>query len=264
MVKDTYIHGIGSAEQERLTLLNRLTNQSFIDFLALTDTRSILDIGSGLGILTEQVAELAPHSTVCGIEYFAEQLAATKARRRSNLHLLRGDAHRLPFKDEGFDLVYCRYVLEHVANPLQVLREMYRVLRPAGKVCLQENNILVLVLYPDCPCFAAVWRQFARLQKQLGGDALIGKKLLPLLKAAGFQQSALSIAPEVHYASTSTFRAWIENLIGNVRSGAEALHKRRLATPGEIAEAIAELQAFMERDEASAFFYWNRASGLKV
>jgi len=88
MVKDTYIHGIGSAEQERLTLLNRLTNQSFIDFLALTDTRSILDIGSGLGILTEQVAELAPHSTVCGIEYFAEQLAATKARRRPNLHLL--------------------------------------------------------------------------------------------------------------------------------------------------------------------------------
>jgi len=235
MVKDTYIHGIGSAEQERLTLLNRLTNQSFIDFLALADTRSILDIGSGLGILTEQVAELAPHSTVCGIEYFAEQLAATKARRRPNLHLL-----------------------------LQVLREMYRVLRPAGKVCLQENNILVLVLYPDCPCFAAVWRQFARLQKQLGGDALIGKKLLPLLKAAGFQQSALSIAPEVHYASTSTFRAWIENLIGNVRSGAEALHKHRLATPGEIAEAIAELQAFMERDEASAFFYWNRASGLKV
>ena len=255
MVKDTYIHGIGSAEQERLTLLNRLTNQSFIDFLALTDTRSILDIGSGLGILTEQVAELAPHSTVCGIEYFAEQLAATKARRRSNLHLLRGDAHRLPFKDEGFDLVYCRYVLEHVANSDDEILTLH---------ALQENNILVLVLYPDCPCFAAVWRQFARLQKQLGGDALIGKKLLPLLKAAGFQQSALSIAPEVHYASTSTFRAWIENLIGNVRSGAEALHKHRLATPGEIAEAIAELQAFMERDEASAFFYWNRASGLKV
>jgi len=48
MVKDTYIHGIGSAEQERLTLLNRLTNQSFIDFLALASVFFYWNRASGL------------------------------------------------------------------------------------------------------------------------------------------------------------------------------------------------------------------------
>ena len=203
MANNAYIHGTSSTEQERLTILNRLTNRSFIDFLALADARSILEIGSGLGILTEQVADLVPDREVWGIEYSPEQLAAARARRRPNLHFIQGDAHRLPFKDERFDVVYCRYVLEHVANPLHVLREMHRVLKPEGKVFIEENNILVLVLYPDCPHFDAVWRQFARLQEQLGGDALIGKKLLPLLKTAGFQRIALSVAPEICLLYTS-------------------------------------------------------------
>jgi SAM-dependent methyltransferase len=201
---------------------------------------------------------------VWGLEYSREQLAAASHHRHPNLCFIRGDAHRLPFPDERFEVVYCRYVLEHVAAPKQVLREVYRVLKPGGKTCLQENNILALVLYPDCPRFEAVWRQFARLQEQLGGDALIGKKLLPLLKTAGFQDISLSIAPEIHAAGTPAFHPWIENLIGNVLSGAAALQQRQLAAAEAVADAIAELRAFRERDDASMFFYWNRAIGWKA
>jgi SAM-dependent methyltransferase len=260
----TYIHGTDSAEQARLTLLNRLTNQEFIDFLSLGDVSSILEIGSGLGLLAEQIATLVPQSAVWGLEYSLDQLNVARDRRQPNLHFLQGDAHQLPFRNESFAVVYCRYVLEHVADPVRVLKEAHRVLKPRGKVCLQENNILAFVLYPDCPRFAAVWRQFARLQEQLGGDGQIGKKLLPLLKTAGFQDIVLSIAPEIHYASVPTFRPWVENLIGNVRSGAQELQRRQLATQGEIAETLGELQTFMERDDASTFFYWNRASGQKA
>jgi SAM-dependent methyltransferase len=263
MASNAYIHGTDSAEQERLALLNHLTNQSFIDFLALDGVQSVLEIGSGLGILTEQVAARMPNSKVWGVEYAAEQLGAARRRLRANLHFIQGDAHWLPFEDERFDVVYCRYLLEHVADPLRVLREAHRVLKPGGKLCAQENNILIFDLYPDCPRFEVVWRQFAQLQAQLGGDALIGKKLFPLLRVVGFQSVELSIAPEIHAAGMPTFRPWIENLIGNVRSGAVELQKRRLATAGEVTEAIAELGAFMEHDDASLFFYWNRAVGWK-
>jgi len=259
----SYIHGTDSAEQERLALLNRLTNQSFIDFLALDRAHSILDLGSGLGILAEHVATLHPQSEVWGLEYAAEQLAVARNRHRPNLHFVQGDAHQLPFPDERFAVVYCRYLLEHVADPRQVLSEAYRVLLPGGKVCVQENNILALVLYPDCPQFETVWHQFARLQQQLGGDAEIGKKLLPLLKTVDFHHIELSIAPEIHHAGIVTFRSWVENLIGNVRSGAAALQERQLATREEITTAIAELEAFAEREDASLFFYWNRASGVR-
>jgi SAM-dependent methyltransferase len=264
MADATYIHGTDSAEQERLALLNRLTNQSFIDFLPISGTQAILELGSGLGLLAEQIATLHPQSEIWGIEYAQAQLAAAKGRHRPNLHFLQGDAHRLPFADERFDVVYCRYVLEHVADPVCVLKEAHRVLKPSGKICLQENNILAFVLHPDCPGFAAVWRQFACLQERLGGDALIGKKLLPLLKTAGFHDIALSIAPEIHYVGVPTFRPWIDNLIGNVRSGAQELQKRQLVTQEEITKALAELQTLMEREDASTFFYWNRALGQRA
>jgi SAM-dependent methyltransferase len=263
MANPAYIHGTDSEEQERLALLNRITNHAFIDFLALRGTPSILEIGSGLGLLAEQIARLVPDGAVWGVEYFSEQLAAAKKLRQPNLHFIQGDAHRLPFKNGRFDVVYCRYVLEHVADPQRVLQDARRVLKPAGKICVQENNILALVLYPDCPRFTAVWHRFVQLQERLGGDALVGKKLLPLLKAARFRNIRLSIAPEIHAAGTSTFRPWVGNLIGNIRSGAAALQQHQLATGEEITAAVAELRTFVERDDASMFFYWNRASAIK-
>ena len=53
MADATYIHGTDSAEQERLALLNCLTNPSFIDFLPLSGAQSLLELGSGLGLLKE-------------------------------------------------------------------------------------------------------------------------------------------------------------------------------------------------------------------
>jgi SAM-dependent methyltransferase len=262
MEKATYIHGTESSEQARLKLLNELTNRHFIDFLELEETMSVLEVGSGLGILAQEVARLVPRGEVFGVEYFAEQLALAHSSL-PNLHFLQGDAHALRFEDGRFDLVYCRYVLEHLADPLQALTEMRRVLKPGGRVFVQENNILVNVFYPERPLFEELWKRFAVLQEKLGGDALIGKKLFPLLKQAGFEEIKLSIQPEIHYCGKPSFRPWIENQIGNIEGAAAELAAHGLATKEEIRLAIDELRELMERDDGSAFFYWNRASGVK-
>src|SRR6266545_2199574 len=81
----TYIHGTDSAEQAQLTLLNRLTNQAFIDFLSLGDVSSILEIGSGLGLLAEQIATLVPQSAVWGLEYSLDQLNVARDRLQEQL-----------------------------------------------------------------------------------------------------------------------------------------------------------------------------------
>jgi hypothetical protein len=137
------------------------------------------------------------------------------------------------------------------------------VLKPRGKAFVQENDIRVVRFDPDCPTFDMVWNQFAILQQQLGGDALIGKKLFGLLKRAGFREIALSLQPEIHHAGQPTFRPWVENTIGNVHGAAAELQARHLASPDEINCAITELQALTERDDATALFYWNRAAGVK-
>jgi len=260
--KATYIHGTESSEQERLSRLNELTNRQFTEFLELEETSSVLEVGSGLGILASEVARLVPRGEVFGVEYSPEQLSKAESSR-PNLRFVRGDAHALDFEDARFDVVYCRYVLEHLADPPRALREMWRVLKPGGKVFLQENNILVSMLHPECPRFETLWRQFAVLQERLGGDALIGKKLLPLLKAAGFREIVLSIQPEVHHSGSRGFLPWVENLVGNVEGAVKELRAHALATGEEVGRAVAELREWSRRDDASAFFYWNRASGVK-
>ncbi|HVF51711.1 MAG TPA: methyltransferase domain-containing protein [Pyrinomonadaceae bacterium] len=258
----TYIHGTERAEQARLSRLNELTNKQFTDFLELEETSRVLEVGSGLGILAQEVARLVPRGEVFGVEYSPAQLALAQ-NSLPNIHFTQGDAHALEFADASFDVVYCRYVLEHLADPVRALHEMFRVLRQGGKVFVQENNILAHVVYPDCPRFDDLWRRFAVLQERLGGDALIGKKLLPLLKEAGFQEISLSIQPEVHYTGQTGFRVWIENTIGNVEGAAAGLQAQGLASREEIGLAVGELRALLERDDACAFFYWNRATGVR-
>ena len=259
----TYIHGTDPSEQERLTLLNRLTNAPFLDFLRLEGGESVLEVGSGLGILTGEAAARLPRGGITGLESSTDQLAAARRDVPANVSFVQGDAHALPFPEGRFDVVYCRYVLEHVADPPAVLREMRRVLKPGGRACVQENDILIMELYPDCPHWQTIWRRFADLQARLGGDARIGKKLFALLRHAGFQQIELSLQPEVHWSGLETFRPCVENTIGNIRSGAAALREQGLATAGEIDAAVAELEAFQAREDAALWFSWHRARGFR-
>jgi SAM-dependent methyltransferase len=258
----TYIHGTAPPEQQRLYRLNELTNARFVEFLELEGSETVLEVGSGLGVLAREVAKRVPRGEVTGIEYSRDQLEAC-GQGSANLRFLEGDAHSLPFEDASFDVVYCRFVLEHVESPSRVLAEMRRVLKPGGRVHVQENNILLNVFDPHCPRFTAAWESFARLQHRLGGDGTIGKKLLPLLRRAGFHDVALSIDPEVHWYGSPSFEAWMENQIANIDGARESFMKTHIMSAAEIDAAIAEARAFMETANASVFFYWNRAKGRK-
>jgi len=264
-----YIHGTAPEEQERLVLLNRLSNRPFLEWLGLREDERGLEVGSGLGLLCAQAAALVPRGGVVGIELSAEQLARSPRTgdRPRNLAFVRGDALRLPFRDGaasgGFDRAWCRYLLEHVAEPAHVLREIRRVLRPGGRVHVQENDTTLVRFDPPCPAFDRAWERFAALQARLGGDARIGTRLYRLLHEAGFVGIELSLAPEAHWAGSPGFAGWVENLAGNVRSAAAALVRERLAAPGEIDAALAELRALRSRPDASALFAWNRATGRR-
>ena len=262
MEQATYIHGMHASEQERLAGLNRLTNAPFLRYLAIRETDTVLEAGSGLGLLAAEAAQQLPRGAMVGIEYAPEQLARILVHP-PNLRFLRGDAHHLPFPENRFDVVYCRYVLEHVRDPLRVLQEMRRVLKPGGRALAQENDILMVACDPDCPAFEVVWKQFAVLQARLGGDARIGKRLFGLFHQAGFREIELSFQPEIHPADKPTFRPWVQNLIDLLPGAADALQAQQLATQAEIEQAIQELQNLLERDDATALFHWNRACGIK-
>jgi ubiquinone/menaquinone biosynthesis C-methylase UbiE len=256
-----YIHGTSTSEQARLTELNRLTNPAFLQFLQVMPGIKVLEVGSGLGILAAEVAAAAAGVQVVGLERSAEQIAA--ATSHPGVSYVQGDAVSLPFPDASFDLVYARYLLEHVADPGRVVSEMRRVARPGGRVAVMENDISLLRVDPPCMGFNAIWTAFTQYQWQLGGDALIGRRLFRLLKSAGFEQIELSVQPEIHWSGSPGFQAWIANLGGNIESAREGLAKAGLCNADQIARAQRELEQFAKKENASTTFVWNRAMAVR-
>jgi SAM-dependent methyltransferase len=255
MAPDTYIHGTEPSEQERLAALNRMTNTAFVRYLDVPAGARVLEVGSGLGLLAVEVAAAADGVHVVGVEQSVDQIAAAATSPRVTYR--QGDAHAIDFPDASFDLVYARYLLEHVTNPDVVLSEMRRVVRPGGRVAVCENDISLLRLDPPCPAFDRAWDLFLRYQATLGGDALVGRRLYRLFRGAGLTQIELSVQPEVHWHGSPGFTAWVRNIIGNLESA------RRGIDEAQLNQAVAELTELIQREDASSTFVWNRARGIR-
>jgi SAM-dependent methyltransferase len=89
---------------------------------------SVLDVGCGEGVLTEQWAQRLGDRRVVGIDLDDPKLAAHWARRtRDNLEFRTGSADRLPYADGEFGLVAAIEALEHIPEPDAVVAEMARV-----------------------------------------------------------------------------------------------------------------------------------------
>ncbi|MGQ9519662.1 MAG: class I SAM-dependent methyltransferase [Candidatus Fervidibacter sp.] len=89
----------------------------------------ILDLGCGTG---GSFSLLRNFGVVVGLDN--SRLALSHARKRGMKHLTLGDALSLPFIDNSFDLVAILDVLEHLEDDCQALKEIWRVLKPEGRV----------------------------------------------------------------------------------------------------------------------------------
>ena len=257
MSKDIYIHGTDPSEQERLAGLNRMTNAAFISFLGVPAGARVLEVGSGLGLLAADVANAVADVQVVGVEISAAQIAAAPAHQR--VTYVQGDAHTLDFPSASFDVVYARYLLEHVADPQRVAREMRRVAKPGGRVAVCENDVSLIRFDPPCPAFDRAWQIFTAFQATLGGDGLIGRRLFRLLKDAGFKDVELSVQPEVHWYGSPGYVAWVHNIIGNLESARNGMLAAGVISPEDLNAGVAELEALKTNTSGSAVFVWNRA-----
>jgi 2-polyprenyl-3-methyl-5-hydroxy-6-metoxy-1,4-benzoquinol methylase len=100
------------------------------ELFARAAPRSVLDIGCGEGVLTEQWAARLGTGRVVGVDLEDPKLKAEwGARRRENLEFRTTAGGRLPFGDDEFDLVAAIEALEHIPAPGQTIAEMARVAR---------------------------------------------------------------------------------------------------------------------------------------
>jgi len=224
-MNNAYVHGYNIRENARLQ-----DQASTLVELLHSDTSypagsRVLEAGCGVGAQTVTLAGNSPHAEFTSIDISDTSLA--EAGRKitacglTNVHFRQADIFNLPFGPGAFDHVFICFVLEHLNKPLDALHALKDVLRPGGTITVIEGDHGSAYFYPDSYSAHRAIQCQVELQRQAGGNAMIGRGLYPLLCDTGFK--SVRVSPRMVYADSSrpelvdgftrkTFTAMIEGV----------------------------------------------------
>jgi ubiquinone/menaquinone biosynthesis C-methylase UbiE len=140
-IQAVWASGIGSMLYDNAQALARRVASVWrlpIDWLSIPAGGVALDVGSGPGNVTAQLAQAAgPDGLAVGLDISEPMLArAVDAQAGPNVAFLRADAQQLPLRDETVDAATSLAVLQLIPNPAQTLAEIARVLKPGGRMAV--------------------------------------------------------------------------------------------------------------------------------
>ncbi len=151
----------------------------------LPNAARVLEVGCGMGAVLRSITQ-TPRTKLSGVDIDRTSLQIAQ-KEASSAMLTCGDAHRLPYGDGSFDIVFTHFVLLWLADPIGALAEMRRVTRRGGAVlALAEPDYGQRVDQP--PALAELGRLQTRALRAQGADPEIGGRLGNLFSAAGFTQ----------------------------------------------------------------------------
>ena len=157
---------------------------------ALSQGKSLLDVGSGAGTITADFAQRLSPGRVTALEASEEALEFTRAGVKkhglNSVDFVVGDVHALEFPDDSFDIVHAHQVLQHVSNPVQALREMKRVCKPGGVVAARDGDYAGFIWYPELPELDEWMDWYQKASRANNGEPNAGRYLLSWAQQAGF------------------------------------------------------------------------------
>jgi SAM-dependent methyltransferase len=179
--------------------------RNLIDSYVTSKTR-ILDVGCGHGDFLKPVHTETLHSY--GLDPDKDALAKNTFIKNKTV----GTVEKLPFESNFFDLVVSAWVLEHLADPKQAFEEIFRVLKPDGKVIfLTPNvwnyNVWIIRIIPEKFHDFLTRKLYNRQEhdtypKQYRINSV--KKITKTLEPIGFKKSQLVLNGDPSYISFNT------------------------------------------------------------
>jgi ubiquinone/menaquinone biosynthesis C-methylase UbiE len=189
-------------EFERLEFQSSLPQYDYrleLRELEIPQGARVLDAGTGSGVVARYLAERHPGARVVGCDLSEQRVARARAAARTidNLEFRVEDLRNLSFAAGSFDVIVCRFVLEHLgpATRRQALGEFARCLARDGQLCVVDVDGAFTSVHP---ALEPIPELIARLRSDDTVDLEIGRKLPGMLLAAGLAETRTRIEP-VYY-----------------------------------------------------------------
>lgn len=158
----------------------------------LAPGHDLLDVGCGPGTITVDLAQRLSPGRVLGLDAAAEVITQARdlasQQEVANTEFVVGDAYSTGLDPHSFDIVHTHQTLQHLAKPVEALREMRRVTKPGGVVAAREADYAGTVIYPLTPGLAAWAALYQRVHRSNGGEPDAGRRLKEWARAAGFTE----------------------------------------------------------------------------
>ena len=263
--KKEYMHGYSQIEQKRLFDQARFLESYVHGPVDFSQCKKIVEIGSGVGAQTAILLDKFPDLEIDCVDISDQQIKTAKNFLRKHgdrVKFFQGDANTLPFKENIYDGAFICWFLEHVKQPVEVLRETARVLKSGAR--LYCNEVLNSSLFIDPYSASTLQYLFALNDHQwgMGGDPFVGAKLGNILSSAGFQNVHTQVCT-VHFDNRAPkMRAqMIEYWAELLESASVELVKHKKVSATLVAEMLKELNAIKKEPDAVFFDAWIQAVG---
>lgn len=263
-----YVHGYSKREAERLADQAQTLTELLHHDTRYPDGSHVLEAGCGIGAQTVILARNSPGAHITSMDISPESLELAEERvlkeGYSNVCFETGDLFNPGFDPGSFDHIFLCFVLEHLCEPCRALESLRPLLRDGGTITVIEGDHGSTYFHPDSGDARRAIGCLVELQREMGGNALVGRELYPLLTGAGFRD--VSVSPRMVYVDASrprlvegftrlTFTAMVEGVEEEVLS-------RGMMTREDWEQGIRDLYRTCEPDGSFCYTFF-KGTGVK-
>lgn len=262
-----YVHGRSDREAERLNYQASKLAELLHHDTSYPPGSRVLEAACGVGAQSILLARKSPGAEFVSVDISRESLLKAKHRvcqeGITNVAFRQADVYHLPFRSETFDHIFVCFLLEHLPNPLLSIKCMKTILRPGGTITFIEGDHGSALFYPDSLDAHKVIDCLVHLQREMGGNALIGRELWHLMTDAGFTE--VTVSPRIVYADRSRpeFVEGVKNIFIAMVEGVRDLAIAQGLVNNETWEkGIRDLHRTTEQDGTFCYTFF-KATGSK-
>jgi ubiquinone/menaquinone biosynthesis C-methylase UbiE len=262
----TYLHGYDPTEQKRLLKQARFLEPYVYAGIELEECERLLEVGCGVGAQTKILLRRFPEMKIDCVDLSERQLLAAadllkEEIKEKRVRLFRQNAEQLDMKFKNYDAVFLCWFLEHVPDPLKVLKRVKNHLRAGGRIYCTEPFNQALFMEPYSAAYLKYWFEFNDYQWTIGGHPFIGAKLGNLLLDAGFGYIRTELRP-FHFDSRNPKKRaeFTEYFFQILLSAEEELLKEKRVTKQLISQMKKEVEAVKKSKDAVFFDAFFRAT----